>query len=298
MYSTRRSPAGKRSFSICAARSHPSLGIYANLMTRKNVVEISRWRARRDGRRSSAAPNPAPMLWNICRREQTSSVFGEGELTVEELLESFRAEHNGLVRKHLPASRTSMRGAVCTRLRNAHRSPISKPTLAGSAGHRHPPLREDLARCARQRSVNFITARGCPYKCRWCSHQVFGQTHRRRNPLLVVDEVEWLLNTTPPTWSGSPTMSSPSTTDGFASMRRRCARGICAFRSNAFRAPIASTPKMLDLLAELGCFRIWIGSESGSQRILDCHGSRRQGRTGAAGSCHEPRSEAFKAACS
>ena len=26
---------------------------------------------------------------------------------------------------------------------------------------------------------------------------------------------------------------------------------------------------MLDLLAELGCFRIWIGSESGSQRILD-----------------------------
>jgi radical SAM superfamily enzyme YgiQ (UPF0313 family) len=26
---------------------------------------------------------------------------------------------------------------------------------------------------------------------------------------------------------------------------------------------------MLDILAELGCFRIWIGSESGSQRILD-----------------------------
>jgi radical SAM superfamily enzyme YgiQ (UPF0313 family) len=27
--------------------------------------------------------------------------------------------------------------------------------------------------------------------------------------------------------------------------------------------------EMLDLLAELGCFRIWIGSESGSQRVLD-----------------------------
>jgi len=26
---------------------------------------------------------------------------------------------------------------------------------------------------------------------------------------------------------------------------------------------------MLDLLAQLGCFRIWIGSESGSQRLLD-----------------------------
>jgi anaerobic magnesium-protoporphyrin IX monomethyl ester cyclase len=29
------------------------------------------------------------------------------------------------------------------------------------------------------------------------------------------------------------------------------------------------SPEMMDLLAELGCFRMWIGSESGSQRILD-----------------------------
>jgi radical SAM superfamily enzyme YgiQ (UPF0313 family) len=28
-------------------------------------------------------------------------------------------------------------------------------------------------------------------------------------------------------------------------------------------------PRMADALAELGCFRVWIGSESGSQRILD-----------------------------
>ena len=28
-------------------------------------------------------------------------------------------------------------------------------------------------------------------------------------------------------------------------------------------------PKVVDSLAEIGCFRVWIGSESGSQRILD-----------------------------
>jgi radical SAM superfamily enzyme YgiQ (UPF0313 family) len=32
------------------------------------------------------------------------------------------------------------------------------------------------------------------------------------------------------------------------------------------------TPEMMDLLAELGCFRLWIGAESGSQRILDSMG--------------------------
>ena len=40
---------------------------------------------------------------------------------------------------------------------------------------------------------SLITARGCPYRCEWCSHQVFGQTHRRRKPEYVADELEWLL---------------------------------------------------------------------------------------------------------
>ena len=43
-------------------------------------------------------------------------------------------------------------------------------------------------------SVSLITARGCPYHCRCCSHEVFGKTHRRRKPVSVVDELKWLLN--------------------------------------------------------------------------------------------------------
>ena len=36
-------------------------------------------------------------------------------------------------------------------------------------------------------------ARGCPYTCTWCSHAVYGYTHRRRSPENVADEVEWIL---------------------------------------------------------------------------------------------------------
>ena len=39
-------------------------------------------------------------------------------------------------------------------------------------------------------SVNLITARGCPYRCNWCSHAVYGYTHRRRSPANVADEVQ------------------------------------------------------------------------------------------------------------
>ncbi len=117
--------------------------------------------------------------------------------------------------------------------------------------------------------MNFITARGCPYKCRWCSHQVFGQTHRRRNPLLVVDEVEWLLNTYTPdmVWVSDDvfTINHAWLRNYAAEMRRRGLRIPFECISRADRL----NSEMLDLLAELGCFRVWIGSESGSQRILD-----------------------------
>ena len=120
-----------------------------------------------------------------------------------------------------------------------------------------------------QGSVNFITARGCPYKCRWCSHQVYGQTHRRRNPIKVVDELEWLLTEYTPdiAWVSDDvfTINHEWIRKYAAEMRRRKLHIPFECISRADRL----NEEMLDLLAELGCFRIWIGSESGSQRLLD-----------------------------
>jgi radical SAM superfamily enzyme YgiQ (UPF0313 family) len=118
-------------------------------------------------------------------------------------------------------------------------------------------------------SVNFITARGCPFRCNWCSHQVFGQSHRRRDPIKVVDEVEWLLQTYSPDmmWISDDvfTINHEWIRSYSGEMRRRGLRIPFECISRADRL----TPEMMDLLADLGCFRMWIGSESGSQRILD-----------------------------
>src|ERR1700679_3195487 len=83
--------------------------------------------------------------------------------------------------------------------------------LPGSHGTRETdsgPRRAALARCERvdiprylnawrqqhgTGSVSLITARGCPYHCNWCSHSVYGKTHRRRSPKSVVDEVAWIV---------------------------------------------------------------------------------------------------------
>ncbi len=246
------------------------LGVYANLMTRHNVVDILRvareagWQDR--GRRSGT----------------------------------------GRLRSGIPGSRRRLSlssAKVNSPCRNSWRpfepeTPVPSTKVAGIAFldddgvmHQTPPRAQirdldaqpwpardaiDIPRYVQtwknahgKGSVSFITARGCPYKCRWCSHQVFGMTHRRRNPVLVVDEVEWLLQRYSPdmAWVADDvfTIHHGWIRDYAAEMKRRGLRVPFECISRADRL----NEEMLDLLAELGCFRIWIGSESGSQRILD-----------------------------
>ncbi len=118
-------------------------------------------------------------------------------------------------------------------------------------------------------SVSLITARGCPYDCRWCSHAVYGKTHRRRKAASVVDEIEWILDRYRPDmlWIADDvfTIHHGWLAEFAAEMKKRRLKipFECISRADRLNAHVA------DLLAELACFRIWIGSESGSQRVLD-----------------------------
>jgi len=118
-------------------------------------------------------------------------------------------------------------------------------------------------------SVSLITARGCPYKCNWCSHSVYGHTHRRRSPNGVVDEIESVLNRYSPEmlWIADDvfTINHGWLAQYAGEMRRRSIRipFECITRADRVNPTVAAT------LAELGCMRVWIGSESGSQKILD-----------------------------
>jgi anaerobic magnesium-protoporphyrin IX monomethyl ester cyclase len=84
-----------------------------------------------------------------------------------------------------------------------------------------------------------------------------------------VDELEWLMNRYQPdlAWFADDvfTIHHGWLFQFAAEMKRR---GLkipfeCISRADRINAQVADT------LAELGCFRLWVGSESGSQRILD-----------------------------
>ena len=118
-------------------------------------------------------------------------------------------------------------------------------------------------------TVSLITARGCPYTCTWCSRSVFGETHRRRSVTNVADEVEAIVDRYHPErlWYADDVFAIHRgwTIDYARELERRRLRLPFECISRAERIDDA----VADALASLGCFRVWIGSESGSQRILD-----------------------------
>ncbi len=247
------------------------LGLYANLMTRSNIVEIIEAARIAGWTIVIGGPEAGSYALEYLQTGAHFVISGEGESTLEELLcvlKSRSADYSSI-------SGLSYLDSEGYLHRNAPREQISNLDLQPW------PARDaiDLHRYVRtwrehhgMGSVNFITARGCPFSCKWCSHGVYGQTHRRRDPIKVVDEIEWLLETYSPdmVWISDDvfTINHAWIRTYHREMQRRNIRIPFECISRADRL----TPEMMDMLAELGCFRMWIGAESGSQRILDSMG--------------------------
>jgi anaerobic magnesium-protoporphyrin IX monomethyl ester cyclase len=245
------------------------LGIYANLMTRKKVVEIIKIARQSGWTVVVGGPEPGAYIQEYLDAGADVVVLGEGEVTMEELLLALRTNS--------PSALRNVQG-IAFKEEDGHTARTAPRTQIADLDAQPWPARDavDVRQYMQtwrdahgKGSLSFITARGCPYRCRWCSHQVFGMTHRRRSPKRVVDEVEWLLSTYQPdmVWIADDvfTIHHGWLRTYAAEMRRRGLHVPFECISRADRL----NPEAADLLAELGCFRLWIGSESGSQRILD-----------------------------
>ena len=245
------------------------LGVYANLMTRTNVTEILSVAREAGWTTIVGGPEPGSYALEYLQSGADFVVFGEGEITMQELLQVLPLRNDNSLANISGIAYLDVNGSLHqTAPRSQLENLDAQPWPARQAIDINQYI-NTWRNAHGKGSVNFITARGCPYKCRWCSHQVYGQTHRRRSPSLVVDEVEWLLQQYTPDmmWVSDDvfTIHHGWIREYAAEMRQR---GLnipfeCISRADRLNGEI------LDLLAELGCFRVWIGSESGSQRILD-----------------------------
>ena len=119
-------------------------------------------------------------------------------------------------------------------------------------------------------SVNIGTTRGCPYKCNWCAKPIYGNRYNARSPLNVVEEIKLLKRKFEfdHIWFCDDIFGlKPGWVKEFAQLVRK--EGLRFKFKIQSRADLLVQENYVAALAEAGCDTVWMGAESGSQKILD-----------------------------
>ncbi len=241
------------------------VGLYTNLMTKFNILQMMAACRAVGAKVVLGGPEPASYAAEYLARGADVIVVGEGELTLEDLLaHQFKDLHAIPGLMYLGDDGQVVTNPARPYITDLNTLPF--PDRDAIDLDRYVSVwRENHG----QGSVSLICARGCPFHCQWCSHAVYGNTHRRRSPENVADELEMLLGRYKPdqVWYAD---------DVFTIHRRWFLEYARVLKARNLRAPFEciSRPDRLDeevvaALAEMGCYRLWLGSESGSQRVLD-----------------------------
>lgn len=119
-------------------------------------------------------------------------------------------------------------------------------------------------------SLNVSTTRGCPFHCNWCAKPIYGNRYNVHSPEWVIEEVKHLVRSFGAShlWMTDDIFGlKPGWVNRFADLVKN--------EKLTFRFKIQSRVDLLleedtiSALAASGCETIWVGAESGSQKILD-----------------------------
>lgn len=132
------------------------------------------------------------------------------------------------------------------------------------------PYRQSWLKHAGYFSINMGTTRGCPFKCNWCAKPIYGNRYNSRSPQHVVEEIKLLKEKFQfdHIWFCDDIFGlKPGWVHEFADLVEK--EGLkFKFKIQA-RADLLLQENYIRDLARAGCENIWMGAESGSQKILD-----------------------------
>ena len=119
-------------------------------------------------------------------------------------------------------------------------------------------------------SLNMSTTRGCPFKCNWCAKPIYGNRYNSRSPENVIAEIKLLKETyhMDHIWFCDDIFGlKPGWAIELAQLLEKEKLRI-RFKIQS-RADLLADEDTVKALAASGCENVWIGAESGSQKILD-----------------------------
>lgn len=249
------------------------IGIYTNLMTKLNVLRMMSWIKDQPSLAECKIILGGPEVRH--HREQfikhgaDAIVFGEGEDSMLELIQQFEQAGPHDLSQITGIAYPLVDGSIMV---NVDR-PLIKDLDELPLPNRKKIDQQKYFDAWKNRHgysmITINTMRGCPYACKWCSRAVYGKTYRRRSPENVVDEILDL--------KANYQFDKIWFVDDVFTINHKWLREF----SRLMVAKGAITPyevisradrmndEVLRLLKDSGCFRVWIGAESGSQAILD-----------------------------
>lgn len=197
------------------------------------------------------------------------ALLGEADWTLVELLETLDGRRSGNIEDIAGLALPEDGGGV--RL-TAKRLPERHPDV-------FPIPAWDLVDAERYRaawkgahgyySVNLVSTRGCPFHCNWCAKPIWGQQYAIRSPANLAEEmalVKRLLNPDHIWFADDIFGLRPQWLPELArEIEARDAHIPFMIQSRVD----LMTGTAVDGLARAGCAEVWLGAESGSQKILD-----------------------------
>jgi anaerobic magnesium-protoporphyrin IX monomethyl ester cyclase len=245
------------------------IGVYVNLMTKLNVLEIIGTIKKELPQTiiTLGGPDVRYNAENYLRQGADYIVLGEGEETLYELTEYVSGKN---------ISRQTIAGIAYLDsdhfTQNAERQKIKELNDLPVPNRHKIDLHLYLDAWKKFHGKNAIsvsTMRGCPYTCKWCSRAVYGLSYRRRAPEKVVEELLAIKQNYNPDslWFVDDVFTiSHKWLEGFRDELRKNDLVIpyeCITRADRMN------DEVIRVLKETGCFRVWIGAESGSQKVID-----------------------------
>jgi anaerobic magnesium-protoporphyrin IX monomethyl ester cyclase len=118
-------------------------------------------------------------------------------------------------------------------------------------------------------SLNLVSSRGCPYRCNWCAKPIFGASYQAHSPRFVAEQMARLKRDyeADHIWFADDifALSAQWTREFAGEVERLAARLPFKMQSRCG----LMTREVVSALARAGCEEVWMGAESGSQKVLD-----------------------------
>lgn len=250
------------------------IGIYTNLMTKLNVLRIIQFI------KSNHLPTKIILGGPEVRNHKEKFlehgadiiVFGEGEETMLELVAYYN--NAGKLLNEISGIAYTLNDKVIVNAERELKKDLNELPLPGRQQIDLQQYFDVWKNKHGQSVVSVSTMRGCPYDCKWCSRAVYGQSYRRRSAIAVAEEIEWLQKnySFDVIWFVDDvfTINYPWLRDFANEISKKQIKVRYEIITRADRM----NEEIVALLKQSGCYRVWIGAESGSQKIIDAMSRR------------------------